>query len=136
DFTLSDFKFIFFWEWFHRFWARLIGVVFLIPFVIFLFQKRIKREMVIPFLIMLLLGALQGAVGWIMVASGLEGDAVYVRPTKLGMHFILALVLLAYVYWYAMKFLVRNGSLVYHKGLKYFTWVIVAVLAVQLFYGA
>src|SRR5688572_23717365 len=44
-FSLADFKFIYFWEWFHRLWARLIGVVFLIPFVIFIIQKRFKKEM-------------------------------------------------------------------------------------------
>src|ERR1044072_2547291 len=68
DFTLDDFKFIFFWEWLHRFWARLMGVVFAIPFIIFLFQKRFKEEMIKPLIILFLLGALQGAVGWIMVA--------------------------------------------------------------------
>ena len=91
DFTLQDFKSIFFWEWFHRFWARLIGVVFAIPFIIFLFQKRFKEEMIKPLIILFLLGALQGAVGWIMVASGLTGDAIYVKPTRLMLHFVLAL---------------------------------------------
>lgn len=135
-FTLPDFQFIFFWEWFHRLWGRLIGVVFAIPFIIFLVQKRFKKEMVMPLVILFLLGALQGAVGWIMVASGLTGDAVYVRPAKLGLHFILALILLCYTYWFALKFLVRNGQLVFHKGLKTFTWVLLVLLFVQLFYGA
>src|SRR5215475_5432448 len=67
SFTLSDFKSIFFWEWFHRLWARLIGVVFIIPFVIFLIQKRFKEKMIRPLIILFLLGALQGLVGWIMV---------------------------------------------------------------------
>jgi heme a synthase len=135
-FTLHDFKFIFFWEWFHRLWGRLIGVVFAIPFIIFLVQKRFKREMVMPLVVLFLLGALQGAVGWIMVASGLTGDAVYVRPTKLAMHFVLALVLLCYTYWFALKFLVRRESIVVHKGLKTFTWILVVLLFMQLFYGA
>lgn len=135
-FTLGDFKFIYFWEWIHRQWGKLIGVVFAIPFIIFLIQKRFKKEMIIPFVILFLLGALQAAVGWIMVASGLTGDAVYVRPTKLAMHFVLALVLLCYTYWFALKFLVRRESLVIHKGLKTFTWVLVILLFVQLFYGA
>ena len=52
SFTLPDFKFIFFWEWFHRLWARLIGVVFIIPFVVFLLQKRFKPRMVRPLLIL------------------------------------------------------------------------------------
>src|SRR5687767_844565 len=99
DFTLSNFKFIFFWEWFHRLWGRLIGVVFFIPFVIFLVQRRFRADMIRPLMILFLLGALQGAVGWIMVASGLTGDAVYVRPTRLALHFVFALVLLFYTFW-------------------------------------
>ena len=136
DFTLPDFKFIFFWEWFHRFWGRLIGVVFAIPFIIFLVQRRFKKEMVVPLVILFILGALQGAVGWIMVASGLTGDAVYVRPTKLAMHFVLALILLFYTYWFFLKFKVRRESFVDNQGLKTFTWVIIVVFFVQLFYGA
>jgi cytochrome c oxidase assembly protein subunit 15 len=136
DFTLTDFKFIFFWEWLHRLWGRLIGVVFAIPFIIFLLQRRFKKEMVPPLIILFLLGALQGTVGWIMVASGLTGDAVYVRPTKLALHFVLALVLLCYTYWFALKFVVKNGSFVFSQKLKTFTWVIVFLLFVQLFYGA
>ncbi|MGZ5286395.1 MAG: COX15/CtaA family protein [Flavisolibacter sp.] len=134
-FTLPDFKFIFFWEWFHRLWGRLIGVVFAIPFIIFLVQKRFNKEMVLPLVILFLLGALQGAVGWIMVASGLTGDAIYVRPTKLAMHFVLALVLLAYTYWFTLKFLVKRESFVISKRLKNFTWILIALLFVQLFYG-
>ncbi|HEU4470895.1 MAG TPA: COX15/CtaA family protein [Flavisolibacter sp.] len=135
-FTLPDFKFIFFWEWFHRLWGRLIGVVFAIPFIIFLVQRRFKKEMVLPLIILFLLGALQGAVGWIMVASGLTGDAIYVRPTRLAMHFVLALVLLVYTYWFALQLLTGRQSFVASKGLKRFTWVIIGLLFVQLFYGA
>lgn len=136
DFTLQDFKFIFFWEWFHRFWARLIGVVFAIPFIIFLFQKRFKEEMIKPLLILFLLGALQGAVGWIMVASGLTGDAIYVKPTRLMLHFILALGLLCYTLWFAVQLLVRDEKRLINKGLKNFTVVVIAVLVIQLAFGA
>src|SRR6476469_5224812 len=87
NFTLGDFKFIFFWEWFHRLWARLIGVVFVIPFIIFLVQKRFRNEMIKPLLILFLLGVLQGLVGWIMVQSGLENsDLLYVSHYKLAIH--------------------------------------------------
>lgn len=107
NFTLADFKSIFFWEWFHRFWARLIAVTFLIPFIIFIFQKRFKKEMIKPMIILFLLGALQGLVGWIMVQSGLEdSELVYVSHYKLAIHFILALVLIAYALWFALKLLV------------------------------
>lgn len=136
DFTLGDFKFIYFWEWFHRLWARLMGVVFAIPFVIFLLQKRFKADMVRPLIILFLLGALQGAVGWIMVASGLTGDAVYVQPTRLALHFILALGLLCYVFWFAMHLLVGEEKKIVNSSLQKLTWLIISVFTVQLVYGA
>lgn len=136
DFGLQDFKFIFFWEWFHRFWARLIGVVFAIPFIIFLVQKRFKPQMVKPLMILFLLGALQGAVGWIMVASGLTGDAIYVKPTRLALHFIFALGLLCYTFWFALQLLVPKEKLIVNTSVRKFTTIIIAVLAVQLVYGA
>lgn len=136
DFGLGDFKFIYFWEWFHRLWARFIGVVFAIPFLIFLAQRRFSKEMVRPLVVLFILGALQGAVGWIMVASGLTGDAVYVKPTRLAAHFVLALVLLFYTFWAALKLLVPQRQLVVAPRLKNFTVAIIALLAVQLVYGA
>lgn len=136
DFTLPDFKFIFFWEWFHRFWARLIGVVFLVPFVIFLAQKRFRPSMVKPMIILFILGALQGAVGWIMVASGLTGDAIYVKPAKLALHFIFAMGLLCYTFWFALSLLVKPSEHQPNKGIA--KWIIasLSVLVVQFIYGA
>jgi cytochrome c oxidase assembly protein subunit 15 len=63
-FTLQDFKSIYFWEWLHRLWGRFIGLVFLIPFIIFLIQKRFRRNMIKPMIILFLLGGLQGLIGW------------------------------------------------------------------------
>lgn len=136
DFTLQDFKSIFFWEWLHRFWARLIGVVFAIPFIIFLIQKRFKEEMIKPLIILFLLGALQGAVGWIMVASGLTGDAIYVKPTRLMLHFVLALGLLCYTFWFALQLMVPDEKRIVNRSLNNFTWTIIAVLVLQLAFGA
>jgi cytochrome c oxidase assembly protein subunit 15 len=136
DFTLRDFKFIFFWEWFHRFWARLIGVVFVIPFIIFLFQKRFKKEMIKPLIILILIGALQGLVGWIMVAIGLKGDAIYVKPTRLMLHFILALGLLCYTFWFALQLLVPDEIIIINSSLKKLTSSIIVVLVFQLAFGS
>ncbi|MFL5741873.1 MAG: COX15/CtaA family protein [Flavisolibacter sp.] len=136
DFILSDFKSIFFWEWFHRLWGRLIAVAFLIPFVIFLIQKRFRPQMIKPLIILFLLGALQGAVGWIMVASGLTGDAIYVKPTKLAMHFVLACILICYAFWFGLELLIKKQNKLYDPGLKKFTWVIVGLLFIQLTFGA
>lgn len=137
DFTLSDFKSIFFWEWFHRLWARLIGVVFIIPFVIFLIQKRFKQEMVKPLLILFLLGALQGLVGWIMVQSGLEdSQLLYVSHYKLAIHFIFALGLLCYALWFALQLLVPAKQIIVNKSLRSFTGWLIGLLILQLIYGA
>ena len=137
DFKLPEFKFIFFWEWFHRLWARLIAVAFAIPFIIFLIKKRFKKEMIKPMLILFLLGALQGLVGWIMVQSGLEdSELVYVNHYKLAIHFILALVLLCYALWFALELLIPKEQYIVNKSLRKFTGWLIALLVVQLIYGA
>lgn len=109
-FSLTDFKFIFFWEWFHRFWARLVGVVFLVGFAGLLWKKKLQPGMARPLVVLFLLGALQGAIGWIMVASGLTGDAIYVEPMKLGLHFVFALGLIVYALWFALQLSVGPGA--------------------------
>ncbi|RTL57310.1 MAG: heme A synthase [Sphingobacteriales bacterium] len=136
DFTLSDFKSIYFWEWLHRNWARFIAVVFAVPFVIFLLQRRFKKEMVRPMAILFILGALQGLIGWIMVASGLNEENLYVNHIRLAIHFISALGLLCYVFWFALQLLVPPEQVTINPSLQKFTWQIVAVLILQLIYGA
>ncbi|MFM7672446.1 MAG: COX15/CtaA family protein [Bacteroidota bacterium] len=136
DFDLGEFKFIFFWEWFHRFWARLIGVVFLVPFLVFLYQRRFTKEMVKPMVILFLLGALQGAVGWIMVASGLTGDAIYVKPTRLALHFLFALGLFVYTFWFSMELTLGKKPLVSDRRTFNLTMGLIFLLVIQLAFGA
>ncbi len=135
-FTLSDFKFIYFWEWFHRVWGRLLGVVFLIPFIIFLVQRRFKKDMVQPLIILFLLGGLQGLIGWIMVKSGLNDENLYVSHFRLAIHFMAAMGLLVYTFWFALKLLIPVRSLVPNSGLKNFALAITGLLVIQLIYGA
>lgn len=136
DFTLADFKSIYFWEWFHRNWARFIGVVFAVPFIIFIIQKRFKKEMMNSLIILFILGALQGLIGWIMVASGLNDENIYVNHIRLAVHFIAALGLLCYTFWFALKLLVPANQISSNASLRKFTWQIIIVLIVQLIYGA
>jgi heme a synthase len=136
DFQLSDFKFIFFWEWLHRLWARLIGVVFIIGFIYLLTKRYLKPQMVRPLLILFLLGALQGAVGWIMVASGLTGDAVYVKPTRLALHFIFAMVLIAYAFWFFLILVVPKNDTVASQRIRSFTGWLLLLTTIQLVFGA
>jgi cytochrome c oxidase assembly protein subunit 15 len=136
DFTLSDFKFIYFWEWFHRVWARFMGLVFAIGFIYFLVRKQFKKEMVWPMVLLFILGGLQGALGWIMVKSGLNENDVYVSHIRLSIHFIAALGLLCYVFWFATGFVISPNRFVVHPSLKKFTLLITSLLVIQLFYGA
>lgn len=136
DFTLSDFKFIYFWEWLHRFWARLIAVAFLVPFISFIIQKRFKKQMIIPLIILFLLGGLQGLIGWIMVKSGLNSEDLYVDHIRLAIHFIAALVLLVYTLWFALSLIVPRQQLVINAALQQLSIVIIIFLTLQLVYGA
>ena len=143
EFDLQNFKYIFFWEWFHRLWARIIGLVFAGGFIWFLVAKHFKKEMIKPLVILFFLGIMQGAIGWIMVASGLEGDAVYVKPTRLALHFIFALGLLSYTFWFALQLSVPKTALQISAGLhkavqkaKTLNVAILGLLLLQLMYGA
>ncbi len=136
EFTLSDFKFIFFWEWFHRLWARLIGLVFAGGFIWFLVKRYFKKDMIQPLLVLFVLGALQGAVGWIMVASGLTGDAVYVKPTRLALHFIFALGLLCYTWWFALDLLIKPTERLVNVSIRRSNVWLLVLLVIQLLYGA
>jgi cytochrome c oxidase assembly protein subunit 15 len=99
--SLSAFKFIFWWEWSHRFLARLVGVVFFVPFVFFLATGRITRALAPKLGAVFLLGGLQGFIGWYMVSSGLSGR-VDVSQYRLALHLSLAVLILGAVLWIAM----------------------------------
>lgn len=135
-FTLSDFKFIFFWEWFHRVWARALGVVFIIGFVYFLVRKYFDKEMIVPFVILFLLGGLQGLVGWLMVASGLDDSHLAVDHIYLATHFISAMLLACYTLWFALQLLIPTEKRVRNNKLHNFVIILIVLLSVQLVYGA
>ena len=100
--SLAAFKTIFFWEWGHRLVARAIGVVFLVPFLAFLVAGRIPQSLVPRLVVLFLLGGLQGAIGWIMVQSGLVGR-VDVSPYKLALHLGCAVLIFALLVWTALE---------------------------------
>ncbi|MEY5048961.1 MAG: hypothetical protein RLZZ175_2320 [Bacteroidota bacterium] len=135
-FNLSDFKFIFFWEWSHRFWARMIGFVFAIPFVIFLIQKRFNKNQILPLIILFFLGGLQGAIGWIMVKSGINETSLYVDHIKLAAHFISALVLLVYTIYFLIGFIKTKYEISLSVNQNKVLLVMIILLTIQLVYGA
>lgn len=136
DFTLHDFKKIFFWEWLHRNWARLMGLVFIFGFVYFLIKKKFTRGMIMPLVMLFFLGAIQGAIGWIMVMSGLVPEKMFVGHIELAAHFMAALILLVYTFWFALSLSVPPRRVLYDKGLKSWAVALLVVLFFQLIYGA
>src|SRR5260221_7294224 len=102
--TLSEFQRIFWWEYFHRNLGRLIGAVFLVPFLWFVARREIPRGYGVPFAVIFALGAAQGALGWYMVQSGLVDDP-RVSQFRLTAHLGLALAILAAMGWVALSLL-------------------------------
>ncbi len=135
-FGLSDFKFIFFWEWFHRLWARMMGMVFLVGFVYFIAKKKFDQGMIRPMVILFILGGLQGAIGWIMVKSGLVPEMYFVGHIQLATHFIAALGLLSYTLWFALGLMYSQGQWVWDTRMKKGLLFILMLLVIQLTYGA
>ena len=104
DMDLSGFKGIFWLEYFHRLLGRLIGLVFLVPFLYFLVRKQIDRVLFPKLLILFALGAAQGLLGWLMVKSGLV-DVPRVSPYRLTAHLGLAVIIYAATLWVALDLL-------------------------------
>ncbi len=135
DMDLSEFKFIYFWEFFHRFNARLLGVVFLAGLFYFIYKKWIDRDLMIKLSMLFVLGALIATLGWIMVASGLI-DKPYVSPLKLSTHLFFALIILSYLVWLTV-YVMREGDKVriYAPKQRRIALLVMLLLFIQLFLG-
>ena len=101
--TLDEFKYIFWWEWFHRFFARLIGIVFIFPFFYFYFKRYLNSFFYKRFAIIFGLGLVQATVGWWMVKSGLQNDP-YVSPYRLTFHLSNAIIIYALLLWTSIEY--------------------------------
>jgi cytochrome c oxidase assembly protein subunit 15 len=99
---LAGFKTLFWPEYLHRLWGRLIGVVFFVPLVGFILARRVERRLIPWLFLLFILGGLQGAIGWIMVASGFDPNSVAVQPALLSLHFSFAMCLLVALLWTAL----------------------------------
>jgi len=134
DMTLAGFKGIFWWEYFHRLLGRVIGVAFLVPFLYFVARRRIPRSMTWPLAGIFLLGALQGAVGWYMVKSGLVDDP-RVSSIRLATHLGLAFLIYAAMLWVALGLMARAPSPA-DEGTRRASYLMAALVFVMVLTGA
>jgi cytochrome c oxidase assembly protein subunit 15 len=100
--TLSEFKYIFWWEYGHRVLGRLIGIIFIIPFIYFALKKYFSNEELYSYSFLLFLGGAQGIIGWWMVKSGLDVNP-YVSHLRLAVHLIIAQIILSLIAYLFMK---------------------------------
>ena len=133
-FTLEDFKDIYFWEWLHRFIGRMIGLVFIFPFLYFLFTKQLTKPTIKKAIILLSLGAFQGFLGWYMVKSGLV-DNPDVSHFRLAAHLTTAFITFAYTFWVAMDLMFPDKKQIDIKFRNFVRWGM-AILFLQIIYGA
>ncbi|MBP8725243.1 MAG: COX15/CtaA family protein [Saprospiraceae bacterium] len=133
DFQLQDFKFIFFWEYFHRLWARIMGLVFAVPFAWFLFRKSLHRREILQLVGLIFLAAWVAALGWIMVASGLV-HRPWVHAVKLSLHLIFAVTTICFLLWIIVE---RSDHLEISsdRGLQKGVTMLAVLIFIQIFIG-
>jgi len=134
-FTLEEFKAIFFWEYLHRFIGRILGLVFILPFIYFLLAKKIKGKLFKQSLIILVMGAFQGFLGWWMVKSGLV-DNPDVSHYRLAIHLIAAFLTFAYTFWVALSLIYKDTERPNVPFYRKWIAVLFVVTTLQIIYGA
>jgi cytochrome c oxidase assembly protein subunit 15 len=134
-FTLEEFKSIFFWEYLHRVIGRVIGLVFIIPFIYFLIRKRLSKKVIFQSLILLAMGGLQGFIGWWMVKSGLVKNPD-VSHYRLATHLITAFLTFAYTFWVALGLIYEDKKILDFKALRVILYFIFGATVIQIIYGA
>ena len=136
--TLDEFKLIFFWEYLHRLWGRLIGVVFAVPLAYFWLRGRIARRLVPRLVGLFVLGGLQGALGWYMVESGLS-QRIEVSQYRLAAHLLAAVLIYGALLWVALDLLaprVAASSDIRHARLRTGTTLVLCLVLATMTAGA
>lgn len=132
--SLSEFKFIYFWEFFHRLWGRTMGLVFLIPFLIFwrkhMFSKSLLKDLIVVFV----LASIVASFGWIMVASGLI-NRPWVNAYKLTLHLSLAVLCFSFLLWTTFKVVQPSKKVFHNPLLKRFGIVFSIIIFAQIMLG-
>ena len=132
--SMSEFKFIYFWEYIHRLWARSMGLVFLFPFLFFWRRGAIPPTLMKRLGVTVLLAALAATFGWIMVASGLI-HRPWVNAYKLTLHLSIALAVFSYLWWTILKFSPPKAQVFHTPVLKKWGKIVLTILVVQIALG-
>jgi cytochrome c oxidase assembly protein subunit 15 len=135
DFTLENFKSIFWWEYIHRLLGRFIGVVFIVPFAWFYFRKMLDKTTIKKALFLFLLGGLQGIIGWLMVKSGLT-ERTSVSHIRLAIHLITAFITYGFTFYFALEILNNKMKKQINLKMLRFSWWLFIIVTVQIIYGA
>ena len=134
--SLSEYKHIYYWEYLHRLLGRMIGVLFLIPFLYFLYSSYLNKQLIKKLLIVFFIGGFQGFLGWYMVKSGLV-DIPHVSHYRLAIHLSMAFFILSYIYNLKLSLIITKLSKDYnYKFYDRFISIILILLFVQIIYGA
>ena len=134
NFTLAKFKSIFFWEYLHRLIGRLLGLVFIIPFIYFLLKRKLNKMLILQTSTLLIIGAGQGVIGWWMVKSGLV-DNPDVSHYRLAVHLITAFLTYAYAFWIVLSLNYRKQNM-RDRFFYNLSFALLLAIIIQIIYGA
>lgn len=133
---MSEFKFIYFWEYFHRLWARSIGLIFLFPFLFFIYKRKIHKNLIMNLLKVVFLAAIVATFGWIMVKSGLNTpEYAWVNGYKLTIHLSLATLLLSYLWWITLHEYYPFEKTNRISTINRFSWFVTCIVFLQILFG-
>ncbi len=134
--TLGEFKIIYYWEYIHRLLGRILGLMFLIPFIFIYYKKILHNKYNFNFLILFLLILLQGTVGWYMVKSGLIENTT-VSHYRLAVHLNLAFILFASIFWYFLNINSKKNKIFFNFNTKYLSVkIFIFLVFLQITFGA
>jgi len=130
--SLNEFKVIFWWEWFHRFLGRMIGLFFLIPLIYFTVKKGLKKTLSFHFIFLLI--CLQGVIGWFMVSSGLV-NRIDVSHFRLSLHLLIAFIILSLILWQILR--LKDLNIKSNQSIKYnLPYIFLFAIYLQIIIGA
>jgi heme a synthase len=134
--SLGEFKFIYWWEWGHRQLGRFVGVAYFVPYLWFVVRGAVRGKLALWLLAVGALGGFQGAIGWIMVASGLKEGMIAVAPIKLALHLTTACLILACLVWTARALRPASAHERIGRGALVRARAIVLLILIQIALGA